>query len=369
MNIRKLIRKNNKIFKLVHNLYAPIRYIKTASIRKKIANESKEKLKGINITDNNIFYFGIPMHTNLGDLAQTYCTWQWCEENYPTWKVYSFQSFACYDNEFVLLLKKIVKPSDIILFQSGYCTKETHRDHPMHLKIVGNFPNNRIVVLPQTVNFKDQNEYKKTANLYNAHKRMLFLARDRISYNSATQMFSNVRVELYPDIVTSLIGKYQWDDKRNGVLLCLRNDLEQLYSPNQTQRIREAFIEKQCDITDTSVDISNHELLKNLEKYLFQKFHQFASYEVVITDRYHGTIFSLLTNTPVIVLATVDHKVVTGLDWFKDVYDKQAVQMANSIDEAIEMAKKIIEQSHISNNSTYFKDEYYSKLKNMVEKI
>lgn len=46
-----------------------------------------------------------------------------------------------------------------------------------------------------------------------------------------------------------------------------------------------------------------------------------SHYKVVITDRYHGTIFSLIANTPVIIIKSTDHKVTTGADWFKGIYD------------------------------------------------
>ncbi|WP_082026255.1 polysaccharide pyruvyl transferase family protein [Prevotella pectinovora] len=40
---------------------------------------------------------------------------------------------------------------------------------------------------------------------------------------------------------------------------------------------------------------------------------QFAKYQVVITDRYHGTIFSQIVNTPVIVISSTDHKLRSGV--------------------------------------------------------
>ena len=33
-----------------------------------------------------ILYFGIPMHTNLGDQAQKYCIRKWLKENYPDFR-------------------------------------------------------------------------------------------------------------------------------------------------------------------------------------------------------------------------------------------------------------------------------------------
>ena len=62
---------------------------------------------------------------------------------------------------------------------------------------------------------------------------------------------------------------------------------------------------------------------------------------VTITDRYHGTIFSLCAGTPVIILKTTDHKVTTGADWFKGVYDDY-VYVAKDLDDAYSLCQKVL---------------------------
>ncbi len=227
------------MFKISNSLYAPARYVKTYGERKRVVSESLEILNTAQKWKKKILYFGVPMHQNLGDIAKTYCAIKWCKENYPKYQILAFQSYACYDSNFVKLLKNETTDDDLIIFQSGYCTKETHRDQPMHKTIVKNFPGNRILVLPQTVNFKDQKEYEKTVNIYNNHKRIIFLARDKVLYDSVKTRFHNIPVYLFSDIVTSLIGTYTWSSERNGVLLCVRNDFEKLYSTDQINKIFE----------------------------------------------------------------------------------------------------------------------------------
>ena len=39
---------------------------------------------------------------------------------------------------------------------------------------------------------------------------------------------------------------------------------------------------------------------------------------VVVTDRYHGVIFSVITHTPVIVFKSYDTKISAGIRWFQD---------------------------------------------------
>lgn len=94
----------------------------------------------------------------------------------------------------------------------------------------------------------------------------------------------------------------------------------------------------------------------------------YSKYKVVITDRYHGTIFSLVACTPVIVLKTTDHKVITGAEWFKGIYDDYLFR-AESLEEAYIKLKDTITLRHEYKLKPYFKAEYYDKLKAEIEKI
>lgn len=51
----------------------------------------------------------------------------------------------------------------------------------------------------------------------------------------------------------------------------------------------------------------------------------------------------MIANTPVIVIQTKDHKVKSGMDWFKGVYDGQ-VMFAESLATAEEMAIEIVKR-------------------------
>jgi len=70
----------------------------------------------------------------------------------------------------------------------------------------------------------------------------------------------------------------------------------------------------------------------------------------------------MISNTPVIVIATKDHKVKTGTEWFKGIYDG-AYYNAGNLDEALFLAEKILSENIVLNNAEYFKTNYYNKLK------
>jgi hypothetical protein len=68
------------------------------------------------------------------------------------------------------------------------------------------------------------------------------------------------------------------------------------------------------------------------------------------------------------VIKTTDHKVVTGIDWFKNVYDNHALY-ADSLEEAYSLAEKIINSNIKYNLESYYDKKYNTELKPLFEKV
>lgn len=320
-----------------------------------------------------IFYLGITEQPNLGDMAQHYCIKSWIKENYPNAEMIMLESSVITDDRitrsFVLELNRIIKPEDIIVFQSGYCTQDLGGDHTLMHKIVcENFPNARILMMPQTIFFQNEKNREACANNHNCAKNMLFLARDMISYEQAQKMFYDIRVLAFPDIVTTLIGTISFQNKRDGICLCTRNDGEKFYKDTEIEFLQnrlknDGVIVKKKD-TQGNKPVS--EIRTNLQKFIEEEIESYSVYKLTITDRYHGTIFSLCAGTPVIIIKSTDHKVITGADWFKGIYDDY-INVAESLEDAYVMAKKIYDKKLNNQLHPYFKEKYYNNLKTLFE--
>lgn len=76
--------------------------------------------------------------------------------------------------------------------------------------------------------------------------------------------------------------------------------------------------------------------------------------------------FALIANTPVIILKTTDHKVVTGADWFEGVYEDY-VYVVNDLEEASQVAQQIVTGFEYRKLPSYFKEKYYDRLKDIIE--
>lgn len=375
MNLKQIISiliKNPFLIILLRPPYRIVKNVLNEIYRYVYLKADTNRLKCISrdIKHQKIFYFGITEHSNLGDLAQLYCIRKWINDNFQNIEVYEFEATTVVDTRFNFCdkLYNILNTHDIIIFQSGYCTQDLGGNHElMHRIIIDRFPNAKILMMPQTVYFNSEENKLITSKSYNQNQNMLFLARDRISCEFANNIFPDITVKLFPDIVTSLIGHYRYNYDRDKVLFCCRNDLEKYYSDEEIDFLRKRIEHLiPTDITDTTIPVNFKKIRNNLKFYIESEIQLFAKYKLIITDRYHGTIFSLVANTPVIVIKTNDHKVTTGVEWFHGVYDEY-VYLADSLENAFELAKMILNKDFNKFLEPYFDNEYYKNLKNIFD--
>ena len=318
-----------------------------------------------------IFYLGVPAHSNLGDLAQGVCIRRWLKKNYPDRQVVEIETNALVNTSFSLLnkLAELYEPGDLIVFQSGYTTTDLGGfADEMHRAVMNILPDANMLMLPQTIFFKNEKNKERTSKCYNSMKYMLFLARDRVSFGMAKQMFPDIPVIQFPDIVTTLIGNYNFNYDRDGIMFCCRDDGEKYYSDEEISSLM-SKCESLCKVarTDTTKVGKTVDIVRNAECYIMDEIDKYAHYKAIITDRYHGTILSLVAGTPVIIIKTTDHKVTTGAEWFKGIYDDY-VYVADSLDEAYEIAKSVLSKKLTNQLPAYFETEYYDRLPEIVKK-
>lgn len=369
------------------NIYRSVRKflrpVKRNFIEYTIRKQSLLSIKEINENQNinRIFYLGITENNNLGDNAQYYCTQLWIKKHYPTYKVFYINASMINERKHLWLsffIKNFSLKNDLIIFQSGYNTQDHGynlgcnmlRNHElMHRLILDNLPEAKILMLPQTVYFQTEKYKKRTSESYNKCHNMLFLARDEVSYRISLEMFPHINVKLYPDIVTTLIGKFIYKNERKGIFLCTRNDSEKFYDDKDLDNLFIKLSEKHIVRRgDTQSSVSGSEIRRQLKIHILQEIERLSKYQVVITDRYHGTIFALCAGTPVIIIKTNDHKVTTGATWFKGIYDNH-VYLAKDLEDAYYKAMDICRNFEYTSLEPYFEKEYYDKLPQLFEEI
>lgn len=321
-----------------------------------------------------------PKHANLGDQAQLMCTLKWLNENYPEYKIVSLGTmFGAFDytiksrlKTFTRLLKFLyikmtIRHDDIFVGHSGYFFIDHHIGWLTYAFIMRYFPKHKMIILPQTVNFYSPVAKQMAVNAFGSKPNLTLLCRDEISFDNAKKMFGKTKLLLFPDIVTSLIGTMHFNNKREGVLLCARNDVEAFYTKDELMNFLSRFKCKRKEITDTTISVSQKEMAKKRNQLILEKIKYFSTFQIVITDRYHGTIFSAIASTPVIVINSADHKLSSGVKWFPEDVFGDKVQFADNLNEAFNMAIDILSRNNQKyNNPPYFKEKYWDKLKEII---
>lgn len=355
---------------IVHPIGHQIMNLVRAHKSRRRIDADVRRLRAANSDRHHVFYLGITAHSNLGDMGQYYCIHNWILANFPESELIELEADSVVNKEYGLidLLKREYHGNDIIIFQSGYTTQDLGGVHDlMHRMVIEALPEARILMMPQTVFFRHEENRLRSARVYNMARNMLFLARDEVSYKMALEMMPDVQIRLFPDIVTSLIGKYQFITERRGFNLCRRNDGEKFYSDEELSGLVERLSQlAPVSIADTSVDVPYMKLRANCQTYIERQIKYFSQFEAVITDRYHGTIYALAAGTPVVIIKTNDHKVVTGADWFKGVYDDY-VYVAENLEDVPRIISEIKSKNLGNKLKPVFADRYYNNLKSLFE--
>ena len=273
------------------------------------------------INKEDAFYFDYPMHLNVGDLLIYAGTEAFFKEyNINIRLRRCLQTFDI--NE---VKKNITKNTTIICHGGGNLGDLYPLLQKLREELVINFPNNRIILLPQTGYFSNQDEMKKSAAIFSAHKDCHLFARD-LPTLELLKNFSD-KVILCPDMAHQLYGEFPLKNKVESLeknkLYFLRKDIEaSQLEKNIESTLSASAVVKDWDDIVTSNDImyariysklarisniSHVSIFKDKINDLWYKHtlniierarNEFMKYDLVVTSRLHGHIFSCLLGIP-----------------------------------------------------------------------
>lgn len=124
--------------------------------------DEKKIINIISLSKNRktVFIFGSPGHSNMGDQAQMYCIQKWINQNFEEYQCVFFTLRTSTD-KVIRHLRKQINSDDLLMFHSGYHLTDLYREKDVYCKIAQLFPDFKIFIFPQTINFKDKDEEKK----------------------------------------------------------------------------------------------------------------------------------------------------------------------------------------------------------------
>lgn len=341
---------------------------------------NKRKLKPYykEMTENRISHsdkarlilLGTPDSKNLGDHAIAEAELKFMNEFFPDLEYIEFSLLHfVYDFD---TIKSYVNEKDIILVHGGgFLGNLWIEAEEMFRDILKLFPNNKVMVMPQTIFYDERynkdEELRKSQNSYNTHPNLTMFLREKQSYYFVKEHFNeSVNPQLIPDIVTSL--EYNSDNAdRSDVLMVFRTDKEKLNHSKYSELIENVLSKKDINIDRTDTVITGEVDESNRESVLKEKFGEFNSHKLIVTDRLHGMIFSLITGTPCIAFDNSSGKVSGVYEWLKEFDYIHCIDKNREYTE--EDFNEIIDQMLSINDYGYNRERILEDFEPLIEEV
>lgn len=312
-----------------------------------------------------VIYLSTPNHGNLGDQGIVIAIKKLLEDFFKDLLILEFLYSEYERNKEII--EKLINQDDLVIIHGGgnfgnlWLTEENQRRD-----IVKRFPNNKIIVMPQSISFTNDEEGAKelkiSQSIYSQHKNFNIITRDNKSYQYGREYFPNNKVFLAPDSVLYLEDWYKRENKRDGVILTLRSDKEKSLSNEKIDKII-SFLENRNINYRKDDTVKNYGIDSKTREYeVKEMLRKISSAKVNITDRFHGVIFSVITNTPVIAFKSLDHKIEEGIKWFKYL---DWVHYVTTVEEVESLVEKYINSQEKIRRDNYILKEKLEEI--MIE--
>lgn len=308
-------------------------------------NDKIKELKRVireNLTpliDNDYVLLDLPYYDNIGDTL----IWEGTKEFLKTLP-YKCLYYASKDS----FQYQKLSSSVIILLQGGGNFGDLYRQHSaFRKKIIALYPNNKIIILPQSVFYQTEQYVDSDVQDYSSHKNLYICAREQFSYEFLKRHFLNKSL-LVPDMAFYInVKKYKISPKTKRILYLKRKDKEFVQENNSLHIPKNAeehdwptyerdfdnviFVEKVCNKISKWMAVFQ---MKGKYKariddwkrnYFYRKFYlqlgvDFLSpYSIIYTTRLHVMILGILLGKKLYLINNSSGKVINYYTtWLKD---------------------------------------------------
>lgn len=343
-DIEKNIKKNNDILIDMQNK-VHLLHDQMYDFEKKYDFLRDEKLSNLYFA-KKIILIGTSEHSNIGDAAITYGEYEFIRKYFKDYKLIEVSTYEFSDT--LPYLENIINNDDLIFLQGGgNLGNKFKNEENVRRIIIENFPNNKIIILPQTIYFNDDKEFEISKEIYNKHHNLTIFTRGHISLEIAKKNFFNAKCYESLDLALNLNFDYGYN--RNGIMCCLRD----LNDESGLDKNKYEEILKIIKSVDNNYSFTNNLWTTNIKKIqrnyvVYEQLKNFARHKLVVTDRLHGLIFSLITNTPCIVISAFNHKLKEFTEMLKD--NKSIIFIDKNIDKLPESIDKFLNKKNIVKN-------------------
>lgn len=265
------------------------------------------------IGNKNFIFVDMPVYGNIGDLLIMQGTFRFFENNKLKPRIVA--PIFAFDINWI-------KPDDVVVFQGGGNFGDLYAGmQPLREKVAKEKPNNRIIVLPQTIHFSSDEAMQKSIAIFKEHADFHLCVRDENSYALAKQFTE--QAYLAPDMAHHLYPIKSIASIPHATLLLSRTDDEKSSSEpdhfefttvtdwpklvgNREKHFRLFYLAMRA-FYRSGLGILGNKILATLWPRYAQTLIQdatklFGRHEYIVTDRLHGHILACLMTKPHTVL-------------------------------------------------------------------
>lgn len=298
-----------------------------------------------NKNEEKIIYLLSPRHGNLGDQMISIATRKILDDFYPEKIIIEIEDKLYRKNK--EKIKKYINKNDIIVLQGGGNLGDIWlNEEILRREILEEYSDNKIIIMPQTITFNTAEETKESQRIYSKVRDLTIITREEYSYESGKEIFSKNKVLLIPDSVFYLEDYYQCrlNKNRKGALFLLRKDIEKTISNEVSDSIAEILKKINLDYTfgDTVIEEKGKMSKYTREKFCNNLLEEISTKKLIITDRLHGMIFSIITNTPAVVFGSGTKKTVGSLKWAKHLEYISFIEDGNDLEKMEKEIKRLL---------------------------
>lgn len=259
------------------------------------------------IGGRGVHYVDLPMHGNVGDLLIMLGSLQFMAENEIACSaVASFRNYS----------SKWLGPDKILVLHGGGNLGDLYpRYQSFRERMVEQLPDNRIIILPQTIHFSSEEAFAKSVKIFSRHPDLHICTRDARSYALARSMSENCY--LLPDMAHQLYPLMRTGQATRKTLGLVRTDKESTRNIGMdadTTTDWPAFVGRnfrlvryyramarysyQLHCGAAVADFQTRMWVRYAKKIVAGAVDMFSDHSRVVSDRLHAHILSCLLDMP-----------------------------------------------------------------------
>lgn len=252
--------------------------------------------------DADYIFLDLPYYANIGDALIWYGTECWLKTIHFSCKLRA----SCSTFSFPEL-----RSETVIIMQGGGNFGDIWRQHQeFRLKVIKHYPNNRIIILPQTVFYSNPKTAMQDAAIMCQHHNVIICARDKRSLKFLKAFRFSKNLLLLPDMV--FCAQFESPQSTKDALFIKRTDKEWKDVPLE-QLPSDIEIGDWCSIERPDKAVESFSLIENPDEkdsYAINVFlphlvdlgiKQLGRYRTIYTTRLHAALLGILLGKNIVL--------------------------------------------------------------------